>query len=493
MKKLLSMLLSILVVATAFVGCTGNDAPDSSSDSKISSKQDEVKGDVKEDPTDIIWMIRSSEPNGKEAVFEQLNAKMAEDMNLNLDMRFIAPGDYDQKMQMAMAGGDEWDLCFTASWANNYVNAAGKGAYLALNDLLDANAPEMMAIMPENFWDGVKVNGDIYAMINYQVMYEELGIQFQKNILDELSIDVSTIKTYDDFLAVLEKVKAEKPEVYPFRGGGDIIFTQTPMTTVMAPFIGFDPATKKLSIDYALDTKIESYEFARAVKEKELQPADAATLKDETTLLNSGQIFARHQRIKPGVNSQLKINTGLDWETISIGKKFINTNAVQSTLTAVNVNSKNPEKAIQLYNYIFTNKDAYNTLCFGIEGTDYNMEGDRVVKVDKAYSAAGWMLGNQFNAMLGVNDEADVWEKTIQGNEEALLCPLYGFVPNRTAIETEMAACESVWVEYKDILGFGLDDPTKAVAEAKEKFESAGSAEVIAELQKQLDVFLASK
>ena len=56
-----------------------------------------------------------------------------------------------------------------------------------------------------------------------------------------------------------------------------------------------------------------------------------------------------------------------------------------------------------------------------------------------------------------------------------------------------MAACESVWVEYKDILGFGLDDPTKAVADAKEKFASAGSTEVIAELQKQVDAFLASK
>ena len=109
MKKLLSLVLACLMLVGVLAGC-GQTATDGTT----------AAGNDKGETTNIIWMVRSEEPVHYKEVMEAVNAKLLEDLNMTLDLRFIAPGDYDTKMQMAMAGGDEWDLCFTSSWSNNY-------------------------------------------------------------------------------------------------------------------------------------------------------------------------------------------------------------------------------------------------------------------------------------------------------------------------------------------------------------------------------------
>ena len=176
-----------------------------------------------------------------------------------------------------------------------------------------------------------------------------------------------------------------------------------------------------------------------------------------------------------------------------MGDPYINTMAVQSTLTAVNVNSEHPEEAIQLYDYIFGDKEISNMLFYGLEGQDYELVNGRVKKLEDCWSAPAWMIGNQFNALLTEADVEGVWEETMKGNEEATLDPLFGFVPDRSNIETEMANCEAIWTEYKDILYYGLQDQSVAVPEMLDKMNKAGLEKVTAEIQNQVDEFLASK
>ena len=95
--------------------------------------------------------------------------------------------------------------------------------------------------------------------------------------------------------------------------------------------------------------------------------------------------------------------------------------------------------------------------------------------------------------MLTVNDVEGVWEATMKGNAEAYVDVLFGFVPNREPIETELATCEAIWGEYKDILSWGLRDWTEVVPEMLSKMEKGGLTTVTEELQAQVDAFLASK
>lgn len=495
MKKLLSLTLALIMSATLLAGCTTKTPSSTPSSTATGSSTAAPKGD----PVEITWMVRNEEPKNYEAVMAKLNEKLLADLNMTLNMRFIAPGDYQQKMELAYAGDDSWDLCFTAAWGGlNYVGAAGKNAYLPLDDLLAANAPNLMKELPSQFWDGIKVNGKTYAMINYQVMYDQGGQQLRKDIVDEMKIDVNSIKTYEDLTKVLTDVQAKYPDSYATRGGGpnnlQANFHDKHITLLMgAPFLSYDPDTKKISNSLYFEKNMPAFNAFRTWHTTNLQPADAATLKDENTLLKQGMLFNRYQRLKPGAETQVKNNTGLEWYVIPTGEAFIDTAGVQSTLTAVNTNSKNPEKAIQLYDYFWGNPEAFNMLVYGIEGTDYTLENGKYKRIDGGYAAPAWMLGNQFNAYVNVADDDNIWDETKKGNDAAVIDPLFGFVPDRKPVETELATCEAVMAEYKDILSYGLKDPEPTINELMAKLESAGLEKVTTEMQTQLDAWLAAK
>ena len=492
-KQLFALAMAGVMSAGLLAGCGGGDS------SAAAGSGSTASGASTEETTEIVWMIRGDEPKNYDSVMAAINEKLKEDINMTLDLRFISPGDYDTKMQMAMAGGDDWDLCFTSHWANNYVNAAGKGAYLELSEeMLKENAPNMMSTIPEKFWDGIKVNGNIYALMNYQVMYDQAGYMILKEAVDEQGIDVNSIDSWDSLNATLKTLKEAYPDKYATRGGGvinhDLIFQEEPQTTIMnMPFLTYDPETQKISNTIYFENIEENLKSMKLWKDEGYVPADAATMKDEVTMLSQGQILSRYSRIKPGNDAALKVQYGNDWVSFPLSEGVINTMAVQSTLTAVNVNSEHPEKAIQLFDYIFGSEEVSNMLFFGLEGQDYELVDGRVQTLPDCWVASAWMLGNQFNAYLTVNDVDGVWEETMKGNEEAALDPLFGFVPDRTPIETEMATCEAIWLEYKDILYYGLQDYNTVVPEMLDKMNKAGLEKVTAELQSQVDEFLASK
>lgn len=490
--KLLSLLMAGVLSAGVLAGCGQSASSGSTATSGAAS------GEQSGETTEIVWMVYGDEPKNYDSVMAAVNEKLAQDINMTLDLRFIAPGDYNTKMQMAMAGGDTWDLCFTSHWANNYVNAAGKGAYLELSEeMLNENAPNLMATIPEKLWDGVKVNGSIYALMNYQAMYDQAGMMFLKSAVDEQGIDVTTVNSWESLNNTIATLAAAYPDKYATRGGAinhDLMLQDVPLSTIMnMPVLTFDPETKKVSNTLYFDRIQENLTYIKEWKDNNYVPADAATMKDEATLLAQGQILSRYQRVKPGVEVALKNNTGNEWVVVPMSDPFINTNAVQSTLTAVNVTSKHPEKAIQLYDYIFGNKEISNMLFYGLEGQDYELVNGRVKKLEDCWTASAWELGNQFNALLTEADTEGVWEETMKGNEEATLDTLFGFVPDRSNIETEMATCEAIWNEYKDILYYGLQDQSVAVPEMLDKMNKAGLEKVTAEIQKQVDEFLASK
>lgn len=244
--------LSLVCVLSMMLTACGTSKP---TDKATGTASKEV---TKEAPTKITWIIRFEEQKNAQPVLEKVNAITKEKINMELNMQFISPGDYNDKMQMKMAGGEEYDLCFTSSWANNYVQNAGKGAYLKLDDLIEKNAPDVWNTIPKKYWDGIKINGGIYALMNYQVMYNQPCIFMKKDVADELGIDATKIKSWSDMTNAFKLVKAKKPDIYPTRGGGQFNFSstlqETPVSLVSdAPYLALDPATKKSLTHFGLE------------------------------------------------------------------------------------------------------------------------------------------------------------------------------------------------------------------------------------------------
>ena len=180
----------------------------------------------------------------------------------------------------------------------------------------------------------------------------------------------------------------------------------------------------------------------------------------------------------------------------NVTKPYIATSNCVSTMIGISRTSKNPEKAFEFIELVNTDKELYNLISYGVEGKHYNLTDEGKVSYieDSGYAPkAAWKFGNQFNALVEDGADSDVWEQTEALNNSAYADRLLGFVFDDSNVTNEMANLNSVRAEYDYVwLGTALDYADH-IEEYKEKMEQAGIRKVMAELQSQIDAFLASK
>lgn len=213
LKKMWAVLLAAAMLATPLCGCN-------SSNSGNSSGNETSQG---EEPVHLKFYISSQRSNDEDRVMEKANEIIQEKINANLEIIKVA--DYAEKMNMMINSNEKFDLCFTANWGGiNYFENAAKGAYYDLTDMIDEYAPESYSRIPENLWDGIKVNGKIYAIINYQMHGAAScnGIGFRKDLVEEFGFDYTALKDkngIEAFRAIepfLQQVVEKHPEMVPF-------------------------------------------------------------------------------------------------------------------------------------------------------------------------------------------------------------------------------------------------------------------------------------
>ena len=499
MKKLIALLLA-LVMVLGLVAC-GKGAEVAEENDPVSvNPATGASAEATEEPTNIVWMVGFGKPNNYDAVMAEINKKLLNDLNMTLELRFSE--DYVTTMQMEFSSGEagtDWDLCFTSNWMNNFVDAATKGAYLAVDSYLEEYAPDILANFPEALWDAAKVNGSIYALPNYQVAYEQAGWAVPDSLVEELNLDISSIVDYESFEKVLMQIKAAYPDSYAIQGGNnytEFMFLDNPVVTVASKeYLTFNEATGKVSGSDFADIYRDAWDYAKYCMDNDLVAPDAATLKDGEVMQQQKLILSNINRCSPGGDDSWSKVLGYDVTIYPISEKAITTLSIQSTLTAVNVHSKHPEKAIELFNYLWANKEFANMLYYGLEGQDYEKIDDNTIRLlPDCWSVWTWGMGNSFNAYLTEGQDPNMNNELLAEQATVKTDVLFGFIPNVEAISAELAACDAIYDEYNRILVYGLtDDIDGTIAEMLGKLEAAGMEAILAEFQPQVEAFLSAK
>ena len=102
-----------------------------------------------------IWFHGSNvTPDSSEKVMAELNPYLNEKIGVTLDPIWGTWGDFDTSTVTALAGGDDVDIYFTCNWsADEYNKYARDGYWVKLDDMLAADAPELLATIPEGIWE----------------------------------------------------------------------------------------------------------------------------------------------------------------------------------------------------------------------------------------------------------------------------------------------------------------------------------------------------
>ncbi|WP_312855530.1 hypothetical protein [Litoribacterium kuwaitense] len=187
---------------------------------------------------------------------EEVNKYVKDKIGVTIDMKLIDFGDYDQKMQVVTSSGEPYDIAFTASYTNNYLQNVSKGAFVDITDMLETHGQGIVEELDPAFLEGSKVDGRNYAIPAKKEIARQPVWRFNVNQAEALGVDYSDVQSIESLEPILAKAKEAAPSMYPL----SIDKTFTPDTP-------FDPVIEGLPVGVPLDT--EDYQIANYLDTEE--------------------------------------------------------------------------------------------------------------------------------------------------------------------------------------------------------------------------------
>ncbi|MGL5633481.1 MAG: ABC transporter substrate-binding protein [Sarcina sp.] len=475
-KKILACLLGTLVAtSTLLTACGGSEGASKSEDGIVTLK----------------WYSIGQAPQDLDTVLNKANEYLAEKIGVNIKMNFVDYGDYDQKMNVIMNTGGDYDLAFTCSWAGDYLGNSRKGAFLELDSYLDNQGKDMKKEIDSRFWDGAKIDDKTYAVPNQK----ELGVSpmwmFDKELIDKYEIPYQDIKTLEDLEPWLKLIKEKEPTFVPLYINKTLSFAEG-FDQIIEP-VGFDLNDKDLKVinifeSDAMKAKLKTLE--RFYKLGYIN-ADSTAQNDDRSVKR----FAYKADGQPYAEKIWSRDYKREMLATAMTDTWVTNGSTTGSMIAVAKNTKHPEKAVEFLNLLNTDEYLRNLINFGVEGIHYDLTDKGQVKVKEpvTYNVSYMSVGNLFKTKTVEGDPETKWDDFKKFNDEVKLAPSLGFKFNSSGLESQIAAINNVLEEFKGSLYSGSVDVDSTLEKFNKKLYDQGLQKVIDEMQKQVDAWKASK
>lgn len=509
-KKGLTVVVGTLCIASmALTGCGGNTSEEASNDAvatdTATASTDEAKPATTE-KVDILWYAAgASTPEDMPKVLEAANKYLEEKgIPANLKIEMYDFGTFPDKLQTAISSGEEFDICFTCGWCNDYLTQARKGAYVALNDdkkMLETYAPGTKELLGDDFLAGSQIDGINYAIPANKEKAHQWGFLVLKEYAEKYNMDFSNVKSLADMEPFFQTIKDNEPGLYAFESlAGESAFRLLDFDRIGGD--GYPGVVYNDTADYKVFNELEApeskefFELMNKYYKAGYIKEDADTITDYTQDQKAGKMFCATRSLKPGKDVEEGASMGQEYIQINITNPVMSNRETTGSMQAISTTSKNPEIALQVLELFNTDEYFNNLINFGIEGDHYDKVSETVIKAGANQSkynlSLGWAFGNQFKNYLWESEDPEKWTKFEAFNTEAAPTQTLGFVFNTDNVQTEIAQCANIWKQYVPGLETGKLDPNEMLPVAIEALKAAGSDKIIEEKQAQLDAWVAA-
>lgn len=200
---------------------------------------------------ELVWYQLGETQKDADLVLRKVNEYTVDKLGVSLQIISIPGGDYTQKMQTVINTGSTWDLCFTCSWANDYLQNANKGVFLALDELLEDT--EMYQNIDERFWKAAQVQGSIYGVPSEKELGNMPMWVFTKEYVDKYNIPYEELHELEDLEPWLEVIKENEPDVVPLYITKDYT-APTYMDKILDP-VGIEYGDDTLTVKNVFETE----------------------------------------------------------------------------------------------------------------------------------------------------------------------------------------------------------------------------------------------
>ena len=469
-----------------------------------------------------IWFHGSNvTPDASETVLKEVNAYLAEKLNVTLEVIWGTWGDFDTATVTALTGGDDVDMYFTCNWsANEYNKFARDGYWVKLDDLLASCAPELLETIPQGIWDCAVTGGydgmGIYAVPGLKDTATQNCWDVNGTLLAELGYDVDAVCAAgldyysDEFAEMLQKAKdAKGRDFYPLLIEPAVLERMVTHSSIVTGDIAganvlsyyYDAEHPSADIGSTIVNKFATDEFAKfAAKTYEyaqkgfISPScqSTATANDyRTATQSSGEYLFGTQSYAFGYELDASAARGIDVRMVPETAAYMDCTSGQGAMIAISATSKNPERALMFLNLLNTDAKLMTMLNYGTEGFTYTTNEDGTITFTDArstYSPNG--MGNVRILPPTEAQGADYWDRFAAYYDAAEALPYGGFIFDSSELETESAAIANVWAEYAFNLMSGAVNPETVLPEFLNKLEAAGISDFVAAAQAQLEAYM---
>lgn len=523
-KKAMTLMSSILMISllSACGGGNGN-AGGNAAEPKASAAATEAAGTNAQpakdagavdtsQPVTMKMIFVGPKPVDYDQVFGEINKKLKEKINATLEAEFLDWSDWAQKYPLKLAANEEFDLIYAANWAG-YNDQSLKGGFLELtNEMLEKYAPMTWKAMPEVAWGQAKVNGKLYMVPQNRGETVEKLILYREDLRKKYNLpEINSPEAYANYLKTISgKEKGVTPFVpetgdWKLHNLDRILLKQQNEWNLFDLDLpmGFkldDPAGKVFNLYETPEFKELVYYY------KDLAENNAWS----KSALNSK--LDHQQEFKAGKAASITHNLGtlgalmtdmreknspyeLALADINPDKKKSVAVSTQNGV-AIHSTSKQPERALMMIDLLQNDKELHDLMMNGITAVHYNPVGeDKFTNAEKNANYTGfsnWGFNSPLNRdNASFPDEAkaltDKWEK------EVYHYPLETFVFDNSKVKTEVANVGNVMLQYGIPLEYGtVKDVDAGLAKLQQQVKAAGIDTIIAEVQRQIDEFLAN-
>lgn len=473
----------------------------------------------------VKMLVLGNKPtNGRlEAMLKKLNEVLTEKVNAELELTYVEWTDWQTQYNVQLLSGDtSLDIITTATdWLYGWENTQ-KGAFMPLSeDMLKTYAPKTYAQVTEDGdWNITKYKDEIYFIPedNY-IQYTNQGMMYRGDWAKEAGISDGKITKMEDFTMYFKYIKENKEGVTPFDCGKGMNFINGYLTSktdtvlisglnvgnyefwfgksVEDPFTVTSPFMEGDEIYAAADLMKEWNDMG--VWKEDVLNYDADTrnmLYDGSNGVDAHHSQTYYTQVRPNMDTK---QPGSDVQMYYFGMENGNVSQPLKAhgAAAISANSKHPERALMVYDLLRNDKECYDLINYGIEGTDYVLTAEGKIDRPEGWDQSVDSLGANF--WCGRNDDLELedvtwwseWKDMVaEYNTFAYENPYEAVIIDKTSIEAQQAAMANVLSEYMPQLCAGkYEDPHAAIDEMREKLKAAGYEELKEVIQKNLEQY----
>jgi putative aldouronate transport system substrate-binding protein len=482
-KSITVFLVIIMSIALVLTGC------------KSKENTSNEKSDSKDESYELTMAFPAfTKIDDLPLVQEEINKITKGKINATVKLMPIGAAAWAQQSNLMLTGSEKLDLI--VSTAPLYQVQAAKGQYIELDELLDSHGKGILEVVPEHMLDGVRVGGNIYGIPSMRDWAVNFGFLMRKDIVEKHNIDLSQVKTFEDLGNVFEIIQKKEPNLIPVAAEMGTSIGTGGLYDTLGDSLGVIAIDGDKIINMYEDPGYENaIKLAREWYEAGYIMKDAATSQEaQANIVKAGKAFGYFANMKPGFERQEQNITGHEMVSVVLTDNYLLSTTAAGVNMSIARNSENPEKAMELINLLYTDKDIMNLIANGIEGKHYQVNEDGTISLpdgvtDSGYVFNQWLIGNNFLTYPWQGNSPALWDEMKEFNETAIVSPALGFQFNPDPVKTEIAATTNVLNQYKAGLATGTLDPEESLPEFNEKLKAAGIDKIIAEKQKQFDAW----